>query len=135
MKTSFKPCLPAIYSPETLVNVTHNITSLTNALTKSFIKILIIIRNVHVHNRQKKTSRQKTIHVSHPISFFSAQKCSGLRAPINGRVSKGFGQYKDLVTYSCNSNQYRLNGPIERECQANGQWSGREPTCERMYIA
>lgn len=77
MKTSFKPCLPAIYSPETLVNVTHNITSLTNALTKSFTKILIIIRNVHVHNRQKKTSRQKTIHVSHPISFFQHKNVQG----------------------------------------------------------
>lgn len=66
--------------------------------------------------------------------LFSAQRCSGIRAPINGKVSKGFGEYKDLVTYSCNSNEYRLNGPVERECQANGQWSGREPTCERMYI-
>ena len=66
--------------------------------------------------------------------LFSAQRCSGIRAPINGKVSKGFGEYKDLVTYSCNSNEYRLNGPVERECQANGQWSGREPTCDRMYI-
>ena len=71
MKTSFKPCLPAIYSPETLVNVTHNITSLTNALTNTLIKTLVIIRNVHVHNRQKKTKNYTCI--SPYFLFFSTK--------------------------------------------------------------
>lgn len=61
-----------------------------------------------------------------------AISCSQLRSPINGKVSKGFGSYKEMVSYSCNNAQYRLNGPVERVCQANGQWSGRAPTCERM---
>uniref|UniRef100_A0A8C4EHG7 C3/C5 convertase n=1 Tax=Dicentrarchus labrax TaxID=13489 RepID=A0A8C4EHG7_DICLA len=34
----------------------------------------------------------------------------------------------DTVEYSCNSNQF-LVGSRERVCQANGQWTGREPAC------
>lgn len=59
-----------------------------------------------------------------------AQQCSGIRAPVNGGISKGFGKYKEIVTYSCSNGLYRLNGPDERVCQANGKWSGRDPTCD-----
>eukprot|EP00111_Clytia_hemisphaerica_P006027 TCONS_00017431-protein len=61
-----------------------------------------------------------------------AHRCPGVNSPVNGRVSQGFGSYKALITYSCSSSRYRLNGPAERTCQANGQWSGRNPTCDRV---
>lgn len=58
--------------------------------------------------------------------------CQGVQSPVNGRVSQGYGSYQTLVTYRCNVGLYRLNGPVERTCQANGKWSGREPTCDAV---
>ena len=36
--------------------------------------------------------------------------------------------YQGLATYSCRANQC-LNGNKLRRCQANGQWSGTQPSC------
>ena len=35
-----------------------------------------------------------------------------------------------LVTYTCNFG-YELHGSAQRECLANGSWSGESPTCLR----
>ena len=38
--------------------------------------------------------------------------------------------FGDVARYSCDTG-YILNGTAERTCQANGEWSGSAPTCER----
>ena len=56
--------------------------------------------------------------------------CGPLNAPANGHVNTTGGtSFEDVAVYSCNEG-YKLNGPAERTCQANGQWDGIEPTCD-----
>lgn len=58
-------------------------------------------------------------------------ECGNLPNPRNGRVDLTGTTFGSSATYSCNNN-YMLDGPQTRRCQADGTWSGREPTCERM---
>ena len=41
--------------------------------------------------------------------------------------------FGDVTRYSCDTG-YTLNGPAERTCQADGQWNGSAPTCEREIV-
>lgn len=51
-------------------------------------------------------------------------------APENGVVHAPVTTYESLAVYSC-SMGYNLNpGNNFRQCQANGTWSGPNPTCE-----
>ena len=61
--------------------------------------------------------------------------CSQLVDPSNGRVDTSTGtSFGDVARYSCDTG-YTLNGPAERTCQANREWSGSIPTCEsEIYI-
>ena len=61
--------------------------------------------------------------------------CGPPDAPSNGRVNTSAGtSFDDVARYSCDT-RYTLNGPAQRTCQANGQWSGSVPTCEsEIYI-
>ncbi|XP_019850127.1 PREDICTED: CUB and sushi domain-containing protein 3-like [Amphimedon queenslandica] len=54
--------------------------------------------------------------------------CGGLLNPLNGRVLLTGTDAGSRATYSCNEG-FVLQGPQRRVCQANGQWSGRDPTC------
>ncbi|XP_064606681.1 limulus clotting factor C-like [Liolophura sinensis] len=40
-----------------------------------------------------------------------------------------FGIYT-ILSYSCNSTFYKLDGPSQRTCQASGEWSGKQPSCQ-----
>jgi len=57
--------------------------------------------------------------------------CGQPDIPSNGRVDNSAGtSFGDVARYSCDTG-YMLNGTAERTCQANGQWNGSVPTCER----
>ena len=54
--------------------------------------------------------------------------------PANGRVDHTAGTtVGQIATYSCNTG-YNLVGDRNRACQAAGDWSGNEPTCEGVYV-
>ena len=55
--------------------------------------------------------------------------CRTLNTTMNGQVSHPNGTtFGQTATYSCNTG-YNLVGDSTRMCQADGMWSGSEPTC------
>lgn len=63
----------------------------------------------------------------------SAVGCGNLPNPNNGQVRLSGTTLGSTAFYTCNRG-YVLVGNGRRTCQANGQWSGREPTCKRMSL-
>ena len=63
----------------------------------------------------------------------TAVDCGNLTHPAIGQVDHTAGTtFGQTATYSCNTG-YNLVGDSTRTCQAEGIWSGSEPTCEGMY--
>ena len=60
---------------------------------------------------------------------FSVVMCPKLANPPNGMVSNPSIDYQAEATYTCVNDSFYLDGPAIRTCQADGQWSGREPSC------
>ena len=60
---------------------------------------------------------------------FTAILCANLSSPVNGTVSVDANTVGSQANYSCNEG-YVPNDTTTRVCQADGQWSGSEPTCE-----
>ena len=60
---------------------------------------------------------------------FIAIHCANLSSPFNGAVAFDANTVGSQANYSCNEG-YVLNDTTTRVCQADGQWSGSEPTCE-----
>ena len=54
--------------------------------------------------------------------------CRTPTTPTNGHVTYILTTFTSIATYSC-GNGYVLSGPNSRFCQADGTWSGSEPTC------
>ena len=54
---------------------------------------------------------------------------SGVSAPVNGSVSATSATYGNSVTYQCDSGYTLASGSGSRTCQANGTFSGTQPTC------
>ncbi|XP_064386252.1 CUB and sushi domain-containing protein 2-like isoform X2 [Halichondria panicea] len=54
--------------------------------------------------------------------------CGSLDDPINGRVTTTGTTLSNTATYTCNPG-YTLSVDQTRVCQANGDWSGSEPSC------
>ena len=50
---------------------------------------------------------------------------------MNTSAGTSFG---DVARYSCDTGYTLQNGPAERTCQADGQWNGSVPTCEREIV-
>ena len=60
--------------------------------------------------------------------------CGNLTDPANGQVDHTAGTpFGQTATYSCNTG-YNLVGDSTRTCQATGNWSGSEPTCQSMLL-
>ena len=60
--------------------------------------------------------------------------CSTLSSPANGQVNHTAGTtFGQTVTYSCDTG-YNLVGDSTHTCQANGMWSGSEPTCQGRLL-
>ena len=59
--------------------------------------------------------------------------CGTLSPPTNGSVSYSNSTTEGSVaTYSCDSGYTLTGDDTERTCQADGTWSGSEPTCEQV---
>ena len=54
-------------------------------------------------------------------------------APENGQQSVSGTTFESTVTYSCDRG-YTLQGDSRLTCMANGQWSGRAPTCSGTLV-
>ncbi len=62
------------------------------------------------------------------VLFFPTVDCGPLTI-MNGMVDTTSGTtFMNTATYSCDTG-YNLTGEATRMCQANGNWSGSEPTC------
>lgn len=57
--------------------------------------------------------------------------CGLLEPPLNGQVMAMGTTLSSRAMYTCNRG-YILLGSATRSCQANGLWSGSEPTCSGM---
>ncbi|XP_022249823.1 protein lev-9-like [Limulus polyphemus] len=57
-------------------------------------------------------------------------QCPDLQRPEHGAVSYSEKTYKSTAEYTCDSG-YQLHGEKERLCQADKEWSGDAPTCEK----
>ena len=55
------------------------------------------------------------------------------KAPANGRQISSDTTFGSTVTYTCNPG-YTLQGDNGHTCMANGQWSGRTPTCSGTLV-
>ena len=62
--------------------------------------------------------------------LFLVVSCGDPGKPSNGVVYGNTFTYRSLVVLECDP-QYRLVGDLSRICQADGSWSGTQPTCQR----
>ena len=64
----------------------------------------------------------------HLIFCYIVVRCSSPYAPSNVKRTYRGRNYNDTVNFHCKTG-YLLRGSSSRTCQANGQWSGTQPTC------
>ena len=66
--------------------------------------------------------------------ILTAVDCGNLTDPANGQVDHTAGiTLGQTAIYICNTG-YNLVGDSSRTCQATGNWSGRAPTCQGVYV-
>ena len=67
------------------------------------------------------------------LFFLAGVVCPDLQNPPDGVVSLSDGTaFGSQATYTCNDGFVISSGDDTRTCEANGEWSGTIPTCERM---
>ena len=59
--------------------------------------------------------------------------CGSLEDPDNGQVDFSNTTFESTANYTCDLG-YSLNGNSSRTCEANGNWSGDQPSCERKIF-
>ena len=60
--------------------------------------------------------------------------CGTLNTTTNGQVSHPNGTtFRQTATYNCSAG-YNLVGDSIRMCEADGMWSGSEPTCQGVLL-
>ena len=64
----------------------------------------------------------------------SVVNCGALEVPTQSLVTVADTVFGSVATYTCDTG-YNLNGDDTRTCQADGTWSGVEPTCESKWIS
>ena len=64
--------------------------------------------------------------------LFLTVSCGSLSDPINGRVTTTGTTLSSIATYTCDTG-YTRSGDMTRTCQANRDWTGSEPSCNREY--
>ena len=70
----------------------------------------------------------------HNIFLILTVDCGTLTDPDNGSVNHTAGTtVGQTATYSCNTG-YNLVGDSTHTCQASGNWSGSEPTCQGVLL-
>lgn len=63
------------------------------------------------------------------LSLCTVADCGPLEDPSDGRVMFNSTKFNHSATYTCNDG-FELEGNRTRTCQANGEWSGSNSTCE-----
>jgi len=64
---------------------------------------------------------------------FAVIECDSLPGISNGIVVQSGTTVDSTVTYNCNRG-FTLEGLATHTCQADGEWSGEAPTCERKLL-
>jgi hypothetical protein len=68
------------------------------------------------------------------VFFYAVVTCPPLMAPANGTLTLPTGrEFRCVAIYQCDTGHLLmgLGNGIIRECQASGEWTESDPTCER----
>ena len=68
-----------------------------------------------------------------PAAAPGTAACPPLTAPDGGTLDLSTTTNGSVARYTCNSG-YTIDGPSERECQADETWTGVDPVCNRECI-
>ncbi|XP_068694975.1 sushi, von Willebrand factor type A, EGF and pentraxin domain-containing protein 1-like isoform X1 [Montipora foliosa] len=63
------------------------------------------------------------------VTLCTAVDCGRLPAPVNGTIHGEQSTYPSTLQFTCNEG-FSLHGPVSRNCQANGTWSGTKTNCQ-----
>ena len=72
------------------------------------------------------------LQVNIPVYFYlsAVVDCGSLEDPDNGQVDFSNTTFESTANYTCDLG-HNLNGNSTCTCEANGEWSGDPPSCER----
>ena len=69
------------------------------------------------------------------MSYFprAVVDCGTLPEVMNGIVTHEDTVYQSTAMYMCNSGFTLTDGNRQRTCGINGDWTGEEPTCSKLF--